>query len=163
MRTQSGFSARRTFSSRSSIWPVWKPWVPDPTSRLMSGCGNLELPEEDFRHRVVVVLAGMDEQVSVPRLPQRTADRRDLDELRPGADDRHDLQRAYSVGGPSAPAGLGGKKLFHRAYDFVLLRPGQLRKDRDAQALGRQPVRGRQGLAPVRGTAKHSCRCIGTG
>ena len=40
---------------------VWPACVPEPTPRLRSGLGQAEVAEEDVRHRLVVVLAGVDE------------------------------------------------------------------------------------------------------
>src|SRR5438094_8752648 len=51
-----------------------------------------ELPEEKIRHRVVVVLAGVDEKLLV-RAAQGTRDRSRLDELGTGAEHGEDFHR----------------------------------------------------------------------
>ena len=60
--TRSGFSLSSTFSNSMSTLPVCSAWLPEPTPRWTSGAGMLEVPEEDVRHVVVVVLAGVDEK-----------------------------------------------------------------------------------------------------
>ena len=63
------------------------PWMPE----LALGARDAELGDEDRRQLVVVVLAGVDEQLVVLGA-QQARDRRRLDELRPVADDREDPQ-----------------------------------------------------------------------
>ena len=60
--------------------------------RARSPAAGLRAPDEDRDELVVVVLAGVDEQLVV-RGAQRAGDGRGLDELRPVADDRDDLHR----------------------------------------------------------------------
>ena len=60
--------------------------------QLDLGRRHVELAHEDRRELVVVVLAGVDEQLVVGGA-QRPRDGRGLDELRPVADDRDDLHR----------------------------------------------------------------------
>ena len=52
---------------------------------------HLEVAEEGRAHRVVVVLAGVDQDLVGAAAAQRAADRRRLHELRPRADDGDDL------------------------------------------------------------------------
>ena len=57
------------------------------------GCGQLKAVEESSRHLVVIMLAGMHQDLLV-LCAQLPAHRRDFDELRPRPNDSDDLHRA---------------------------------------------------------------------
>jgi hypothetical protein len=63
---------------------------PGADAEVVVGLRYGELLEEDLRHAVVIVLAGVDEDLLV-NLAELPRDRSALDELRPGADDRDNL------------------------------------------------------------------------
>jgi hypothetical protein len=64
---------------------------------MKSRLWNLQLIEELPRHILVVVLAGVDENLlDRVRLAKRVRNDRRLDELRPGADDGQDLDGSTS-------------------------------------------------------------------
>src|SRR6188508_1092770 len=64
--------------------------------------GHLEVAEEGRAHGVVVVLAGVDEDLLVVAA-EDAADRRGLDELRPRADDGEDPHLSPRGGGNASP------------------------------------------------------------
>ena len=51
------------------IAAVCSAWVPEPTSRFTSGCGNAELGKKIARQAGVVVLAGMHQTVAQAARP----------------------------------------------------------------------------------------------
>ncbi len=69
------------------IAAVWAACDPDPTPRSRSGARQVQVAEEDRRHGVVVVLAGVDEALVDAAGSQCADDRRGLHEVGPGADD----------------------------------------------------------------------------
>ena len=87
--TRSGRSSRRTGSSRSMMRAACSAWEPEPTPSMWSGSGTPSSVEEHVRHRPVVVLTSVDDDVR--RLAEALAagadDRRHLHEVRPRADD----------------------------------------------------------------------------
>ena len=88
---------------------VWEVLLPPAIAELAVGPGEAELGEEDRRERVVVVLAGVHEDLLV-LLAQRPRDGGRLDELGPVADDGedpHSRQPMRSPGAASAQAWPG--------------------------------------------------------
>jgi hypothetical protein len=62
-------------------------------TEVMIGCRKVEFIEEDLGQAEVLVLPGMDEDLLGP-ITQQERERRELDELRSGADDCHDPHEA---------------------------------------------------------------------
>ena len=107
--------------------------MPPPIPSSTVGPGEAELGEEDPRERVVVVLAGVHEDLLVA-LAQRPGHGGRLDELRPVADDGEDLH-ALSGGGADdrgRPVDHRGRT-HHVAVHAELLR---LEAERQADELG---------------------------
>src|SRR5690348_8382547 len=61
-------------------------------AEIYVGCRQSQLREEQFRHRLVVMLAGVDQEL-VMAIPHRARDWPGLDELRPGAEHGEDPHR----------------------------------------------------------------------
>jgi hypothetical protein len=82
------------------------------------GLGDLELLEEDLRHLVVVVLAGMDEDVLEMLWPalEHGGYRRDLHEVRAGPDDGEDLQPLRHRREGSLPRGEASSSARRRTH-----------------------------------------------
>ena len=80
-------------SKRSMICAVCAAWEPEPTSRWTSGCGMRSSSKEDVRHRLVVVLAGVDDPAGqLPLGVESADDRGDLHEIGAGARDEIERQ-----------------------------------------------------------------------
>ncbi len=107
--SQSGAKACSTGSKRSITCAVWAAWLPEPTSRFSSGGGDLQLVEEHLRHALVVVLTRVHQALLEQAVPRghRAHHGRDLHEVRAGADDVQDLERA---GGGLWQAGSGTRR-----------------------------------------------------
>ena len=77
-----------TASRRSSTRAVCSAWLPEPTSRYMSGRRMPKVFEENVGQGRVVVLPGMDQHRANLRIRlDRPQQRRDLHEVRPRTDD----------------------------------------------------------------------------
>ena len=85
--------------------------VPEPTSRLTSGAGNSSSREERARHRLVVVLPGVDENLrDLVRAPSDGGrDRRHLHEVRPRPHHVENPHHSLSLDRGSAVLGLGSE------------------------------------------------------
>ena len=106
--TTSTARGRRSMKSRSSptiTLPVCSAWLPEPTPRFDDRARHAQVLEEDLRHRLVVVLAGVDYLVGDAGRREGGVDGRRLHEVRPPADDGEDHTRPSAVDLVSTPSG----------------------------------------------------------
>ena len=93
--TASGCPRARTRSTAMMTLPIVSAGAVAGGSEEMVRRADLEVVEEDLVELVVVVLAGVDEQM-VAVLIELGDDPRQADDLRPRPDDRHHLKRSHS-------------------------------------------------------------------
>ena len=89
--TRSGRSARQISSNAIITFAVCTAWLAGADAEVAIGRRQLELPEEPAGHRLVVVLAGIDQHLAQASVaPQRLHHRRDLHEVGSRANDMHE-------------------------------------------------------------------------
>ena len=151
--TASGRSATRTGSRAMSIRPVCSPWSAAADAEAVVGPGEAELGEERAGHRLVPVLARVDEDLVVAGA-ERGLERGRLDELGSCPDDAHDPHGAWRrplrpADGRSANAGPGHPSVGGRDAHPVIGHAGR-------QVHGRAGCCGRRRGRPGPGTRRSS-------